>query len=107
MGPAGAVKLKADHDGGADHLVGTVDVRDSRRFRGSNPNRSRVRVAAAIACEFLGPKMVMPMHYGALPPLAGTPEQLRQLLGSSPPVEVLSPVRVRRSPGSCGNEAGS
>ena len=46
---------------------------------------------AAIACEFLSPKMVMPMHYGTFPPLVGTPEQLRQLLGSSSPVEVLSP----------------
>jgi L-ascorbate metabolism protein UlaG (beta-lactamase superfamily) len=46
---------------------------------------------AAIACEFLGSRMVMPMHYGTFPPLVGTPEQLRQLLGSSSPVEVLSP----------------
>jgi L-ascorbate metabolism protein UlaG (beta-lactamase superfamily) len=46
---------------------------------------------AAIACEFLGPKLVLPMHYGTFPPLVGTPEQLRQLLGSSSPVEVLSP----------------
>lgn len=46
---------------------------------------------AAIACEFLSPKLVMPMHYGTFPPLAGTPKQLRRLLGSSSPVEVLSP----------------
>jgi L-ascorbate metabolism protein UlaG (beta-lactamase superfamily) len=46
---------------------------------------------AAIACEFLSPEKVLPMHYGTFPPLVGTPEQLRQLLGSSSPVEVLSP----------------
>ncbi len=46
---------------------------------------------AAIACEFLSPKKVLPMHYGTFPPLVGTPEQLRQLLGASSPVEVLSP----------------
>jgi L-ascorbate metabolism protein UlaG (beta-lactamase superfamily) len=47
---------------------------------------------AAVACEFLSPKLVLPMHYGTFTPLARTPEQLRQLLGSSSPVEVLSPV---------------
>lgn len=46
---------------------------------------------AAIACEFLSPKKVLPMHYGTFSPLVGTPEQLRRLLDSSSPVEVLSP----------------
>jgi L-ascorbate metabolism protein UlaG (beta-lactamase superfamily) len=47
---------------------------------------------AALACEFLRPKLVLPMHYGTFPPLAGTPEQLRRLLASSSSaVEVLSP----------------
>jgi L-ascorbate metabolism protein UlaG (beta-lactamase superfamily) len=46
---------------------------------------------AVIACEFLSLKKVMPMHYGTFPSLAGTPEQLRQLLGPSSPVEVVSP----------------
>ncbi len=46
---------------------------------------------AALACEFIQPNTVLPMHYGTFPPLIGTPEQLRQLLGSSSPVEVLAP----------------
>jgi L-ascorbate metabolism protein UlaG (beta-lactamase superfamily) len=36
---------------------------------------------AALACRFLRPKTVVPMHYGTFPPLVGTPEQLRELLG--------------------------
>ena len=33
---------------------------------------------AAIACEFLGVKKVMPMHYDTFPALTGTPEALRE-----------------------------
>lgn len=48
---------------------------------------------AALACEFLKPKKVLPMHYGTFPPLTGTPEALREelaKLGLSD-IEVLSP----------------
>ena len=34
-------------------------------------------VAAAKACELLGVKTVIPMHYGTFPVLTGRPEQLR------------------------------
>jgi L-ascorbate metabolism protein UlaG (beta-lactamase superfamily) len=37
-------------------------------------------VAASRAAEFLGVRQVIPMHYGTFPVLAGTPEQLRELL---------------------------
>jgi L-ascorbate metabolism protein UlaG (beta-lactamase superfamily) len=37
---------------------------------------------AALATELLGVKHVIPMHYGTFPILAGTPDQLRQELGS-------------------------
>jgi L-ascorbate metabolism protein UlaG (beta-lactamase superfamily) len=49
---------------------------------------------AAMACRFLKPKKVMPMHYGTFPPLAGTPEQLRELLSRQPEtrdIEVVAP----------------
>lgn len=46
---------------------------------------------SALACEFLRPKKVWPMHYGTFPALSGTPEELRRLLGEASPVEVLSP----------------
>jgi L-ascorbate metabolism protein UlaG (beta-lactamase superfamily) len=36
--------------------------------------------AAAKACEFLGVKTVIPMHYGTFPILVGRPEQLRELV---------------------------
>ena len=36
--------------------------------------------AAARACEFLGVKTVIPMHYGTFPVLTGRPEQLRELV---------------------------
>jgi L-ascorbate metabolism protein UlaG (beta-lactamase superfamily) len=36
--------------------------------------------AAAKACELLGVKTVIPMHYGTFPALVGRPEQLRELV---------------------------
>jgi len=36
---------------------------------------------AAKACELLGVKQVVPMHYGTFPALTGTPATLRELLG--------------------------
>jgi L-ascorbate metabolism protein UlaG (beta-lactamase superfamily) len=35
---------------------------------------------AAKACEFLGVKQVVPMHYGTFPALTGTPAALRELV---------------------------
>jgi L-ascorbate metabolism protein UlaG (beta-lactamase superfamily) len=49
---------------------------------------------AALACRFLKPKKVVPMHYGTFPPLTGTPEKLRELLGKQPEtkdIEVVAP----------------
>lgn len=49
---------------------------------------------AALACRFLKPKKVIPMHYGTFPPLIGTPEQLRELLGKQAEtkgIEVVAP----------------
>ena len=37
-------------------------------------------VAAARACEWLGVRQVVPMHYGTFPQLTGTPDQLRVLV---------------------------
>ena len=37
-------------------------------------------VAAARACEWLGVRQVVPMHYGTFPQLTGTPDQLRALV---------------------------
>jgi len=37
-------------------------------------------VAAAKACELLGVRQVVPMHYGTFPLLTGTPDQLRRLV---------------------------
>lgn len=45
--------------------------------------------AAAKACDLLGVKTVIPMHYGTFPVLTGTPEQLRELVAASG-VEVLT-----------------
>jgi L-ascorbate metabolism protein UlaG (beta-lactamase superfamily) len=35
---------------------------------------------AAVACDLLGVKQVVPMHYGTFPALTGTPARLRQLV---------------------------
>jgi len=43
---------------------------------------------AAKACELLGVKQVVPMHYGTFPALTGTPAQLRELVAPRA-VEVL------------------
>lgn len=37
-------------------------------------------VAAAKACELLGVKLVIPMHYGTFPALVGRPDELRELV---------------------------
>jgi L-ascorbate metabolism protein UlaG (beta-lactamase superfamily) len=39
--------------------------------------------AAARACEWLGIRQVVPMHWGTFPRLTGTPEQLKTLLAGS------------------------
>jgi L-ascorbate metabolism protein UlaG (beta-lactamase superfamily) len=43
--------------------------------------------AAAKACELLGVRQVVPMHWGTFPALTGTPAALRSCLRAS--VEVL------------------
>lgn len=45
---------------------------------------------AAIACELLQSKAVLPMHYGTFPALVGTPDKLRELVADQD-VDVLSP----------------
>jgi L-ascorbate metabolism protein UlaG (beta-lactamase superfamily) len=45
-------------------------------------------VAAARACEFLGVRQVVPMHWGTFPLLTGTPSALKQLVQAKG-VEVL------------------
>ena len=45
---------------------------------------------AAMACRFLRPKKVIPMHFGTFPPLVGRPEQLRALLKDQPGIEVVA-----------------
>ena len=39
---------------------------------------------AALACELLKPKTVIPMHFGTFPPLTGRPEQLAGLIKDLP-----------------------
>jgi L-ascorbate metabolism protein UlaG (beta-lactamase superfamily) len=43
---------------------------------------------AALACRFLAPKVVLPIHWGTFPPLKGTPEQLAALV--EPGVKVVN-----------------
>jgi L-ascorbate metabolism protein UlaG (beta-lactamase superfamily) len=38
---------------------------------------------AALAVKFLAPRVVLPIHFGTVPPLKGTPEQLAALVDSS------------------------
>ena len=47
--------------------------------------------AAAKACEFLGVRQVVPMHWGTFPLLTGTPEDLKKLVPKSVDVLVLKP----------------
>lgn len=45
---------------------------------------------AALACRYLKPKKVIPMHYGTFPVLTGTPEKLKELLKELPETEVVA-----------------
>lgn len=47
--------------------------------------------AAAKACEFLGVKQVVPMHWGTFPLLTGTPDELRKLVPRGVEVLELAP----------------
>ena len=47
--------------------------------------------AAAKACEFLGVRQVVPMHWGTFPLLTGTPEDLKKLVPKGVDVLVLKP----------------
>ena len=38
--------------------------------------------AAALACDLLGVKQVLPMHYGTYPALTGTPKELRRYVSA-------------------------
>lgn len=38
---------------------------------------------AAVACQLLKVKKVVPMHFGTFPPLTGRPDELRKLLGDT------------------------
>ncbi len=42
---------------------------------------------AALACKFLAPETVLPIHFGTFPPLTGTPAELSALVG--PAVKVV------------------
>ena len=44
---------------------------------------------AALACRFLKPKWVIPMHYGTFPVLTGTPAELIELLKDTPEIKVM------------------
>ena len=44
---------------------------------------------AALACRFLKPKWVIPMHYATFPVLTGTPEELMELLKGEPEIKVI------------------
>ena len=73
---------------------GTI-ARQLRRL-GASVDWSRDRftmdpAAAAKACEFLGVKQVVPMHWGTFPLLTGTPEELRKLVPRGVDVLALSP----------------
>ena len=46
---------------------------------------------AALAVKFLAPKVVLPVHFGTVPPLKGTPQQLAALVDSSVKVVNWSP----------------
>ena len=46
---------------------------------------------AALAVRLLGPKTVLPLHFGTFPPLTGTPEALAALVDSSVEVARWSP----------------
>ncbi len=44
---------------------------------------------AALACHFLKPKWVIPMHYGTFPVLTGTPAELMERLKDTPEIKVM------------------
>jgi L-ascorbate metabolism protein UlaG (beta-lactamase superfamily) len=46
---------------------------------------------AALACKFLSPKTVLPIHWGTFPPLKGTPEELAAIVEPGIKVERWKP----------------
>lgn len=96
---AGFVVRQAD--GRTFYCAGDTDVFSDMRLirRLHNPALAMLPIGdlftmgpqeAALACEFLAPEVVVPMHYGTFPVLTGTPEQLRAELGKDSPITVAS-----------------
>lgn len=46
---------------------------------------------AAVACEFIKPKIIIPMHYGTFPKLTGTPQLLKKYLHTKLKNRVVEP----------------
>ena len=67
-------------------IARAVTGRSSRACRSATCSRWDPQQAAK-ACEWLGVKQVIPMHYGTFPALTGTPDMFRKRL--PPGIEVL------------------
>ena len=46
---------------------------------------------AALAARYLAPKLILPIHWGTMPQLKGTPQELARLLGDEKLVAMVSP----------------
>jgi L-ascorbate metabolism protein UlaG (beta-lactamase superfamily) len=46
---------------------------------------------AVLAVRYLDPKLVLPIHWGTMPQLTGTPQELAKLLGKPELVALVSP----------------
>ena len=53
---------------------------------------------AAYACNLLGAKTVVPMHFGTFPILTGTPDELSKLVGNSTEVVEMTPGEPLETP---------
>ena len=72
--------LRRRHVGLRRHAADRRDLQTADRL---SPDRRSVHDGsggAAKACELLGVKQVVPMHYGTFPALTGTPARLRELV---------------------------
>jgi L-ascorbate metabolism protein UlaG (beta-lactamase superfamily) len=46
---------------------------------------------AALAVKYLQPELILPIHWGTMPQLTGTPQELARLLGDNKLVAVVAP----------------
>ena len=68
--------------------------------RGDKPQGSvwgRDPKEAALAIQYLQPRVILPLHWGTFPPLTGTPQELATLVNDPERIALVAPGEMLRA----------